>query len=120
MFSLGLGYEMKGWFAGVDMFFADRDYLLDGGSYTVVSSAYQFTSAAKYEYYLSSYDNKLPSRAIFNAYAGYNFILPKLFKGTISLQSANLFDKDYFASADRFGVIPGEKRTFRANLTLGF
>lgn len=121
MISLGLTYDWKGWFGGIDMNFAARDYLLDGGTYTAVTSVYQGTNASNgRDYYLSTYDNQLPTRAIFSAYAGYNFILPKLFKGTISLQSANLFDKDYFAAADRFGVIPGEKRTFRANLTLGF
>jgi len=121
MFSLGLTYDWKGWFGGIDMNFAGRDYLLDGGTYTAVTTVYQGTnSVSGRDYYLSTYDNQLPTRAIFGAYAGYNFVLPKLFKGTLSVQSANLFDKDYFASADRFGVIPGEKRTFRANLTIGF
>ncbi len=120
MFSLGLTYDWNSWFAGVDMNFAGRDYLLDGGTYTPVSSVYQGTNPTSgRDYYLSTYDNQLPSRAVFSAYAGYNFVFPKLVKGTLSLQSSNLFDKDYFAAADRFGVIPGEKRTFRINLTIG-
>ena len=120
MFSLGLTYDWKGWFAGLDMNFAARDYLLDGNPYAPVSTVYQGTNSNNgKEYYVTSYDNQLPTRAIFGAYAGYNFIFPKLVKGTLSLQSANLFDKDYFASSDNFGVIPGEKRTFRINLTIG-
>ncbi|CAF4558270.1 unnamed protein product [Rotaria sp. Silwood1] len=120
MFSLGLTYDWNSWFAGVDMNFAARDYLLDGGTYTAISSVYQGTNPTSgRDYYLSTYDNQLPTRAIFGAYAGYNFKFDKKLKGTLSLQSANLFDKDYFAAADRFGVIPGEKRTFRVNLTIG-
>lgn len=120
MASLGLTYDWKGWFAGLDMNFAARDYLLDGNPYAPVSTVYQGTnSVSGRDYYATTYDTQLPTRAIFGAYAGYNFILPKLFKGTVSLQSANLFDKDFFASSDNFGVIPGEKRTFRFNLTIG-
>jgi len=120
MVSLGLTYDWNSWFAGVDMNFAARDYLLDGATYTAVSTVYQGTNPVNgRDYYLSTYDNQLPTRAIFNAYAGYNFALKNLFKGTVSLQSANLFDKDFFASSDNFGVIPGEKRTFRFNLSIG-
>lgn len=120
MLSLGLTYDWKGWFAGLDMNFAARDYLLDGNPYAAVSTVYQGTNAVSgRDYFVTSYDTQLPTRAIFGAYAGYNFILPKLFKGTLSLQSSNLFDKDFFASSDNFGVIPGEKRTVRFNLTIG-
>lgn len=120
MVNLGLNYNLKGFFAGVNMDYSAKDYLLDGGTYTAVSTVYQSTLANGREVYLSTYDNVLPTRAIFNAYAGYNFAYKKIFTGTFSLQSSNLFDKDYFASSDNFGLIPGEKRTFRANLTIGF
>ncbi len=40
-------------------------------------------------------------------------------KSTITFQVLNLFDTDYLAAADRFGVFPGIKRTYRANLSIG-
>lgn len=119
MINGGLNYTYKDFFTGVDMNFAGRDYLQDGETYSAISSVQIGTNGTK-EIYQTTFDNQLPTRFIFGAYAGYNFNFNKKLKGTITLQSANLFDKEYLASADRFGVIPGEKRTFRANLTVGF
>lgn len=119
MISTGLNYSNKGFFAGITMDYAAKDYLLDGGTYTAVSTVFNSLTPAGNEVYRSTYGDVLPSRAILGAYAGYNFMFKNLFGGTLSMQSANLFDKDYFASSDNFGVIPGEKRTVRFNLTIG-
>ncbi|MBS1493421.1 MAG: TonB-dependent receptor [Bacteroidetes bacterium] len=118
MINAGLNYTYKSFFTGVDMNFAARDYFLDGETYGAITSVLIGTNGSK-EIYQTTFDNQLPTRAIVGAYAGYNFNFNKKLKGQLTLQSANLFDKDYLASADRFGVIPGEKRTFRINLTIG-
>jgi hypothetical protein len=36
---------------------------------------------------------------------------------TASLQILNALDNEYFADADRFGVIPGLGRAFRVNIS---
>jgi outer membrane receptor protein involved in Fe transport len=118
--NLGLTFDYKGFFAGVDMNFLTRYYLLDGETYLPVKSELQGTNASGRELWRTEYDNQLPSSATFDAYIGYNFALKKLVKGSASVQVFNIADMNFFSAADRFGLIPGAKRTLRFNLSLGY
>ena len=64
------------------------------------------------------YSNRTPSRAIVDFSAGYQFKVDA-WKVDVTAQVLNLFDRNYFASADRSGFIPGSLRTFRVNLNTG-
>lgn len=122
MSSLSLTYDNKGFFGSFDMSFFAKDILLDGGSYTAVKGQWLAGLDSKgRELFQSEYDKELPSRFIFDLNAGYSFQIGKKLpiKSTITLQVLNLFDTDYLASADRFGVFPGVKRTYRANISIG-
>lgn len=119
MFNAGLDYTYKEFFAGMDMNFYMNNYLLDGATYTATEAELLgYTTAAK-EVYKSTYGNKLPSAAIVDFFAGYNYQFAKWFKGTVSFQVYNIFNTEYFAAADRSGVIPGILQTFRLNASLG-
>ncbi|MCX7834282.1 MAG: TonB-dependent receptor [Ignavibacteria bacterium] len=120
MTSASLQYNYKGFFCSFDMNFFGRDIMLDGGTYLPVKSEFYGTSASNKELYKTEYDTELPTRFIFDFNAGYNFKFEKIVQGTISFQILNLFDTKYFSSSDRFGLIPGYLRTFRANLSLGY
>jgi len=121
MSSLSLTYDNKGFFGSLDFSFFARDYLLDGGTYAAVDGSYIGTINGK-DLFQSIYKNQLPSRGIFDFNTGYNFNLGKKLplKGTITLQVLNIFDTEYFSAADRSGVIPGVKRSYRANISLGW
>ncbi len=119
MISGGINYNYKGFFAGADVNFYGRNYLLDGDSYLAVEGEYLGQNSAGKDLFKSTYDNQLPTATIFDAYAGYNYNLSKWFKGQISIQVLNLADTDWYAGADRFGIIPGLKRTLRLNLSAG-
>jgi outer membrane receptor protein involved in Fe transport len=62
----------------------------------------------------------MPAKFTFDAYAGYDFKFKKFLNGTISVQVLNIADTDYFSASDRFGLIPGAKRTYRFNISLGY
>jgi outer membrane receptor protein involved in Fe transport len=118
MMSLGVNYLYKKFFAGIDMNYYGRDYLLDGDTYLATGGDYVGTANGK-DLFRSTYDNKLPDRVIFDGYIGYNYQLTKWFRGAVSIQVLNLADKQYFSSSDRFGVIPGLRRSFRFNISEG-
>jgi outer membrane receptor protein involved in Fe transport len=121
MSSLSLTYDNKGFFSSLDFSFFARDYLLDGGTFAAVDGSYIGTVNGK-DLFKSIYKDQLPSRGIFDFNTGYNFNLGKKLplKGTITLQVLNIFDTEYFSAADRSGVIPGVKRSYRANISLGW
>ncbi len=122
MTTASLVYDRYNFFGSFDMSFFAKDYLLDGGTYMATQSIYQGLDSKGRELWQSSYDNQLPTRVVFDFNAGYNFNFGKQIplKGTISAQVLNIFNSDFFASADRFGVIPGVKRSYRANVSLGW
>lgn len=119
MLSAGLNYVYKSFFIGVDMNYYGRNYLLDGDSYLATDAELIGSNAAGKELWRSTYNNQLPTSAIFDAYLGYNFNLSKWFKGTASFQVLNLADTDWFSASDRFGLIPGNKRAIRFNISAG-
>jgi len=119
MISGGINYNYKGFFIGADVNFYARNYLLDGDSYLGVSGEYVGQNSAGKDLFQTNYDNQLPTATIFDTYAGYNYTLSKWFKGQISVQVLNLADTEWYAGADRFGIIPGMKRTLRLNVSAG-
>lgn len=118
MFSIGAGYDYKGFFAGLNVNYFAKDYLLDGGTFLPTSSE-QVGTSSRGDVFDLTYGDVLPSRAIVDGQVGYNFKMFKTLKGLASIQVLNILDHEYLASADRFGVIPGYKRSFRFNLSLG-
>ncbi len=122
MSSLSLTYDHQGFFGSVDMSFFAKDYILDGGSYMAVKGDWVGTDYKNRELFQSEFDDQLPTRFLFDANFGYNFNFGKKLplKGTVVFQVLNIFDTEYFSSADRYGVIPGMKRSFRANISLGW
>jgi len=122
MSSLSLTYDNYGVFGSFDASFFGKDYILDGGSYLAVNGNWIGLDSKGRELFQSEFDNQLPTRILFDLNLGYNFNFGKQLplRGTITGQILNIFDTEYLASADRFGVIPGMKRAFRLNLSLGF
>jgi outer membrane receptor protein involved in Fe transport len=120
LFNLGLNYDRKGLFAGVDMNYFAKFFLLDGETYLPVKSEFVGLTNAGKEIWNSEYGNKMPAKFTFDAYAGYDFKFKKFLNGTISVQVLNIADTDYFSASDRFGLIPGAKRTYRFNISLGY
>lgn len=111
----GLEYRHpSGFFSTFTMFYYDRDYTVDGDSYRPVDGYW----ISPTDFVITEYSDQNPSRTVFNAAAGYKFNFYNL-RMNLTGQVVNLFDKDYFASADGFGFIPGPKRTFRLNLSVG-
>jgi hypothetical protein len=119
MFNLGLDYKYKEFFSGLDFNFFARNFLLDGGTYTAVTSEYVGKTSSGKEIYKSTYDNQLPVAGTLDFYAGYNYQFSKWFRGALSVQVFNIFNTEYFAASDRSGLIPGMLRTYRMNLSLG-
>ncbi len=114
-----LMYDNYGFFGSIDMNYFAKDYMLDGGTFFGTEAEYMGLDSKSRELYKTSYTDELPTRFLFDVTAGYNFIIEKLVKGTLTLQLFNVFDKEHFSSSDRFGVIPGLRRTFRANISIG-
>ncbi len=119
LFLIGAGWEHKGFFAGLDLNYYAKDYLLDGGTF-LPTEASQVGTSSRGDVYDLTYGDVLPKRAILDGHIGYNFKFFKTLKGLASIQVLNILDHEYLASADRFGVIPGLLRTFRFNMSLGF
>lgn len=120
MTSGSLVYDYKGFFGSFDVSFFGKDVIFDGGTYQPINSEFYGYSASNKELYKTEYSDELPTRAIFDFSAGYNFKFEKYLQGTLSFQILNIFDTEYYASSDRYGVIPGLLRTFRVNLSLGY
>jgi outer membrane receptor protein involved in Fe transport len=113
---MGLEYHHRsGFFGTFTMFYYDRDYTVDGGSYRPVDGYW----ISPVDFIITEYSDQNPSRTTFDAAAGYRFDFYNM-KMNLTGQIVNLFDKDYFASADAYGFIPGPKRTFRVNLSVGY
>jgi len=122
MSSLSLTYDHQGFFGSVDMSYFAKDYILDGGSFMATSGDWVGYDGSGNPIFMSEFDDRLPTRFLFDANLGYNFNFGKKLplKGTVVFQVLNIFDTEYFSSADRYGVIPGMKRSFRANISLGW
>ncbi len=114
MASLGFTYRWSDFFVGMDMGYFDDHYGLDGDTYVRVDGEWNANKTA-FTYVL---DQKLPSRTVFDAQAGYKFAFAGV-KGMLSAQILNLFDKEYLADVDNFGVIPGGSRSYRLNVGIG-
>ncbi len=108
--SLGLTYTRDRFFAGLDMIYYGRDFALDGDTYLGVDGSFVNNQ------FVYVFDNRLPSRTVFDAQAGYRYDFAGL-RGNLSVQVLNLFDKEYLADSDRFGVIPGTLRSVRFNVS---
>ena len=118
MMMIGLNYNIGDFYFYLNMNYFARDYMLDGDAYMPVEGYFYKGTDGK-DYFKSTYDNKLPSRTLFDAGAGYKFSFFGL-RGNASLQVLNIFNKEYFGSSDSYGVIPGMLRTLRFNLNIGF
>jgi len=114
----GLVYNLSDLYFMLNMNFFARDYLLDGGAYMAVDGEF-YQNESGQECFKSVYDNQLPSRAIFDFGVGYRFNFSGI-RGNISAQALNLFNTEFLASSDSYGVMPGMLRSFRLNLSLGF
>jgi len=111
MASFGLTYRWNDFFAGFDVNYYDDHYGLDGDTYIRVDGSWNATKTT-FTYKL---DQKLPSRTIVDLQAGYRVNVSGI-KGVVSGQVLNLFDKEYLADVDNFGVIPGGLRSYRLNI----
>ncbi|HRE39920.1 MAG TPA: TonB-dependent receptor [Ignavibacteria bacterium] len=120
MTSLSLQYNRGNFFGSLDWRLIGRNYALDGGTFLGVNSSLIGNDAAGREIYSTEFRDQLPSASVFDITAGADFNLYKTLSGTLTLQCFNLFDTEYLAAADRFGIIPGALRQFRANLSIGF
>lgn len=122
MSSLSVTYDKYNFFGSIDASYFAKDYILDGGSYMGTKGDFVGVDSRGRELFRTDFENQLPVRILFDVNAGYNFNFGKQLplRGTITGQILNILDTDYLASADRFGVIPGMKRAFRLNLSLGF
>lgn len=120
MTSLSLQYKNPvGFFGGIDWRYFAKNYLLDGGSYLGVEAVILGQDAAGRDIFRTGFANELPTASVFDATLGYDFSFQKTVNGTLTLQCFNVFDTQYYAAADRFGVIPGALRQYRANLSIG-
>lgn len=122
MSGMSLTYDNYGLFGSFDASLFAKDYILDGGSYMGVKGEFVGVDSKNRDLFRTEFDNQLPVRILFDLNLGYNFYFGKKapLKGTLTGQILNIFDTEYFASADRYGVIPGMKRAFRLNLSVGF
>lgn len=121
MATLSLTYDYNNFFGSIDGSFFAKDYLLDGGTYLATNGEYIGNTSTGKELFRSEFGDQLPTRFLLDGNLGFNFLASDSpIKGTIIFQVLNIFDVDYLSSADRFGVIPGMKRTFRANVSIGF
>lgn len=111
MASIGVTYRWNDFFVGFDANYYDNHYGLDGDTYVRVDGSWNSTKTA----FTYTLDQKLPSRTVVDAQAGYRFTVSGI-KGMLSGQILNIFDEEYLADVDNFGVIPGGLRSFRLNL----
>lgn len=117
MLSVGLNYRVPSFFMGVNVAYFARLVALDGGSYMATDGGWAFTNGVrKFE---ARFDTKLPAYTVVNLNMGTSFDLFGL-QTMASVQVLNALDNEFFADADRSGVIPGIGRAFRLNLTTGF
>ena len=117
MLSVGLNYRVPSFFLGVNVAYFARLVALDGGSYMATDGGWAFTNGVrKFE---ARFDTKLPAYTVVNLNMGTSFDLFGL-QTVASVQVLNALDSEFFADADRSGVIPGIGRAFRLNLTTGF
>jgi len=108
----GLTYSLKRFAVGFDVNYYTRDFALDGETYVGVDGNFVGDN------FVYVFDNELPSRAIVDAQAAYRYDVMGL-RGNVSVQVLNVFDKEYLADSDRFGVIPGILRSVRLNVSTG-
>jgi len=114
IFSFGLTYRKGNFFVGIDGIHYARQWGLDGETYIPVDG--QWNSAKTTFTYV--YSQKLPSRTVFDAQAGYRFNFSGI-RGDLSIQAVNIFNTEYLADVDNFGVQPGVLRSWRYNLRIG-
>ena len=117
MISIGLNYRTQSFFMGFNVNHFARLVALDGGSYMAVDGGWAFVNGARV--FDAKYDTKLPSYTTVNLNLGTHFNVLGL-QTTASVQVLNALDNEFFADADRSGVIPGIGRAIRFNLSTGF
>jgi len=114
MGSVGFTYRWSDFFVGLDANYYDDHYGLDGDTYIRVDGTWNPAKTT----FTYEVDQKLPSRTVLDVQAGYKFGYAGI-NGMISGQILNLFDKEYLADVDNFGVIPGGLRSYRLNIGIG-
>jgi outer membrane receptor protein involved in Fe transport len=118
MFSIGLNYRHESFFFGMNYSYFARIVALDGATYLAVDGRYLTALNGKTPFE-AVYANKLPAYGFLNMNLGTSFDLFGL-STTASVQLLNVTDAEFFADADRSGVIPGLGRAFRFNISAGF
>ncbi len=116
MFSVGFNYRGESFFCGMGVNYFSRIVALDGGSFMAVDGGWVIVNAKRK--FDAKFDTKLPAYTMVDFNAGMNFSLFGL-TNTASVQVLNVLDNEFFANADRSGVIPGIGRAFRFNLSTG-
>jgi outer membrane receptor protein involved in Fe transport len=118
MMMAGFLYNLKDFYFTLNMNYFASDYMFDGGTYMAVDGELYKNDDGQ-DCFKSTYDNQLPSRALFDFSAGYRFNFSGI-RGNASFQILNIFNTEYLASSDAYGVIPGMLRAFRFNVSIGF
>ena len=117
MLAVGLNYRVPSFFVGVNVNYCARIIALDGGSYLATDGGWAFVGGKRV--FDPKFDSKLPAFTVVNLNVGTSFNLLDL-RTMASIQVLNALDNEFFADADRYGVIPGLGRAFRLNLSAGF
>ena len=117
MVTVGLNYRVPSFFVGVNVGYYARLVALDGGSHMAVDGGWAFVNGRRI--FDPKFDTKLPAYTVVNLNVGTSFDLLGM-RTMASLQVLNALDNEFFADADRSGVIPGIGRAYRINLSAGF
>ncbi|MBE0558683.1 MAG: TonB-dependent receptor, partial [Proteobacteria bacterium] len=114
MGSLGLSYSMDGYFIGLDMNHFSKFIALDGGTYFAIDGEF----SADGRFFTPKWSDRLPATWVWDFQLGGRYEAFGV-RGDIRFQIINLFDSEYLASSDRYGVLPGALRTFRFSMSAG-
>ena len=117
MVTVGLNYRIPSFFFGVNVAYCARIVALDGASYMATDGGWAFVNGKRI--FDPKFDTKLPAFTVVNLNMGTSFDLLGL-QTMASVQILNALDTEFFADADRSGVIPGIGRAVRLNLSAGF
>jgi len=125
IFNITLSYKYQGFSANFSGHYFARNYFLDGEGYLPVDGYwydgyYVYNGQLKQgKIFKATIKNTLPEVMTFDLGLGYYTKIANDYFVSLRLNIDNIFDKEYFTSADRFGVIPGQPRTFRFNVSFG-
>ena len=125
IFNITLSYKYKGFSANFSGHYFARNYVLDGEGYLPVDG-YWYDGYYVYngqiqqgKVFVAKIKNTLPEVMTFDLGLGYYTKIAQDYFISLRLNIDNVFDKVYFTSADRYGVVPGQPRTFRFNVSFG-